>query len=76
MTEESEKLTMKLSDLIDHIEYVSDDNGSISHAEIRETSEDGKTVDIYCRSRRTLYNYLFVARLHAISINVKHLSRK
>lgn len=52
---------MKLSDLIDHIEYVSDDNGSIAHAEIRETSEDGKIVDIYCRARRTLYNYLFVS---------------
>ena len=60
---------MKLSDLIDHIEYVSDDNGSISHAEIRETSEDGKIVDIYCRSRRTLYNYLFVSDDHEESID-------
>lgn len=60
---------MKLSDLIDHIEYVSDDNGSISHAEIRETSEDGKIVDVYCRSRRTLYNYLFVSDDHEESID-------
>lgn len=60
---------MKLSDLIDHIEYVSDDNGSIAHAEIRETSEDGKIVDIYCRSRRTLYNYLFVSDDHEESID-------
>lgn len=60
---------MKLSDLIDHIEYVSNDNGSIAHAEIRETSEDGKIVDIYCRSRRTLYNYLFVSDDHEESID-------
>ena len=60
---------MKLSDLIDHIEYVSDDNGSISHAEIREISEDGKIIDIYCRSRRTLYNYLFVSDDHEESID-------
>ena len=60
---------MKLSDLIDHIEYVSDDNGSIANAEIRESSEDGKTIDIYCRSRRTLYNYLFVSDDHEESID-------
>lgn len=52
---------MKLVDLIDHIEYVSDDHGSISHAEIREISEDGKIIDIYCRSRMTLYNFLLIS---------------
>lgn len=52
---------MKLADLIDRIEYVSDDNGSVESSEIRETSEDGKIIDIYCRARMTLYNFLFIS---------------
>lgn len=52
---------MKLADLIDHVEYVSDDNGSMERAEIREISEDGKIIDIYCRSRMTLYNFRCVS---------------
>lgn len=51
---------MKLSDSIDRIEYISDDNGSIESAEIRETSEDGKILNIYCSRRMKLSNLILV----------------
>lgn len=51
---------MKLSDLIDRIEYISDDNGSVKSAEIRETSEDGKILNLYCSYRMNLFNLVIV----------------
>lgn len=51
---------MKLSDSIDRIEYISDDNGSIESVEIRETSEDGKILNIYCSRRMNLSNLILV----------------
>lgn len=51
---------MKLTDLIDRIEYISDDDGSIAIAEIRDISEDDKTIDIYCRFRMTLYDFSLI----------------
>lgn len=52
---------MKLSDLIDHVEYVSDDKGSIKCAEIRETSEDGKILNVYCLHSMTLSNLIVIS---------------
>lgn len=52
---------MKLSDLIDRIEYISDDNGSIKSAEIRETSEDGKILNLYCSRRMNLSNLVIAS---------------
>lgn len=55
---------MKLSDSIDRIEYISDDNGSIKSAEIRETSEDGKILNIYCSRRMNLSNLILALEDH------------
>ena len=52
---------MKLSDLIDHVEYVSDDKGSLKCAEIRETSEDGKILNVYCLHSMTLSNLIVIS---------------
>ena len=52
---------MKLSDLIDHIEYASDDKGSVKSAEISETSEDGKILNAYCLYSKTLSNLIVVS---------------
>ena len=55
------KNLMKLSDLIDRIEYISDDNCSVKSAEIRETSEDGKILNLYCLRRMNLSNLVIVS---------------
>ena len=60
---------MKLADLIDRIEYISDDKGSISIAEIRDILEDDKTLDIYCRFRMTLYNFSLILDDRIIDID-------
>lgn len=60
---------MKLADLIDRIEYISDDLGSISLAEIREISEDDRTIDIYCRFRMTLYNFSLILDNRRVDID-------
>lgn len=52
---------MKLSDLIDHVEYVSDDKGSLKCAEISETSEDGKILNVYCLYSMTLSNLIVIS---------------
>lgn len=66
---------MKLSDSIDRIEYISDDNSSIESAEIRETSEDGKILNLYCSRRMNLYNLVIVSddfeeEINEVLINV------
>lgn len=60
---------MKLADSIDRIEYISDDRGSIAIAEIRNISEDDKTIDIYCRFRMTLYNFSLILGDRIIDID-------
>lgn len=66
---------MKLSDSIDRIEYISDDNGSIESVEIRETSEDGKILNLYCSRRMNLSNLVIVSddfeeEINEVLINV------
>lgn len=60
---------MKLSDAIDYIEYTVDDNDQVRYADIRDISEDGKIIDVYCRFRMTLYNFLFILDDHEEEID-------
>lgn len=60
---------MKLSDAIDYIEYTVDDNDQVRYADIRDISEDGKIIDVYCRFRMTLYNFLFISDDHEEEID-------